>query len=310
MPALSERARRDRERRRNSRRWNVEGAPRLRPSAPLRAGHPRSLRRARASRRPRTASASSLPRTARWSSVARRRLLRLRARPTGRLHLLKGLRRPPSPRRRRAELVGHTQPVTAVRFSPDGARVLTGSRDADAPFGTRGPEPHCIRFGVTSEPSAMRPSAPTAAGSSRGTATRCLGRGWARLFFLRGHRTSSPRSPSTRGRASSREAATVTCAPTAVTSARPAPGFGPPRPGSLTGRRLTPAERAQFWARLTGRPLLELVRLRGERAEAGLEEVVRRRRARDGVSRRPVLGATVWSRRRRLRPTSRCSGCR
>lgn len=38
--------------------------------------------------------------------------------------------------------IGHTDGVTSIQFSPDGKRVVTGSRDGTAKYGTQKPVPY------------------------------------------------------------------------------------------------------------------------------------------------------------------------
>ena len=87
-------------------------------------------------------------------------------------------------------LVGHTLPVTAVRFSPDGTRALTSSRDADARvWDTRtGASLHTLRghFGTVSDAAFSPDGRWIVTGGPQRAALWDAGSG-ARLFFLRGH---------------------------------------------------------------------------------------------------------------------------
>jgi WD40 repeat protein len=87
-------------------------------------------------------------------------------------------------------LVGHTLPVTAVRFSPDGARAVTTSRDADARlWDTRtGALVHTLRghFGIVSD-AAFSPDGRWLVTAGPQRAALWDAASGARLFYLRGH---------------------------------------------------------------------------------------------------------------------------
>jgi WD40 repeat protein len=150
------------------------------------------------------------------------------------------------------KLAGHTLAVTAVRFSPDGTRAVTASRDADARvWDTRtGASLHTLRghFGTVSD-AAFSPDGRWIVTAGPQRAALWDAASGARLFFLRGHTNvvtsvafdATGRRIVTGGREG--DVRTYRC--DICTSGAELLRTAEARL-ALTGRKLTPAERAEY----------------------------------------------------------------